>query len=98
MFIIQKTNCFEHWLTKLNDVRARAKILTRLKRAELGNLGDHKSVGGGVFEMRVDYGPGYRLYFARSRGVVIILLVGGDKSSQSKDIKRARQIYNEIGA
>jgi putative addiction module killer protein len=97
MFIIQKTDYFEHWLTKLNDVRAKAKILTRLKRAELGNLGDHKSVGDNVFEMRIDYGPGYRLYFTRSRGVVIILLCGGDKSSQSKDIKRAKQIHTEIG-
>jgi putative addiction module killer protein len=71
--------------------------LVRLKRAELGNLGDHKSVGDGVFEMRIDYGPGYRLYFARSGGVVIILLIGGDKSSQVKDIKKAKQIAIEIG-
>jgi putative addiction module killer protein len=68
-----------------------------LKRAELGNLGDHKSLGEGVFEMRIKYGPGYRLYFTRSKGVVIILLVGGDKSSQSKDIKKAKQISKEIG-
>ena len=67
---------------------------TRLK---LGNLGDHKSLGEGVFEMRINYGPGYRLYFTRSKGVVIILLVGGDKSSQSKDIKKAKQIAKQIG-
>jgi putative addiction module killer protein len=98
MLIIQKTNHFEHWLLALKDVRARARILARLKRAELGNLGDHKFVGDGVFEMRIDYGPGYRLYFARSKGVVIILLFGGDKSSQPKDIKKAKQIAIEIGA
>ena len=97
MYIIQKTEYFENWLIKLNDSRAKAKILVRLKRAELGNLGDHKSVGDGVFEMRIDYGPGYRLYFARSGGVVIILLIGGDKSSQVKDIKKAKQIAIEIG-
>lgn len=97
MYIIQKTECFNAWLIRLNDIRAKGKILARLKRAELGNLGDHKSVGEGVFEMRVNYGPGYRLYFTRSKGVVIILLIGGDKSSQSKDIKKAKKIAKEIG-
>jgi putative addiction module killer protein len=98
MFIIQKTEYFENWLIKLKDVRAKAKILARLKRAELGNLGDHKSIGDGVFEMRIDFGPGYRLYFSRIKGVVIILLIGGDKSSQSRDISKAKQIAKEIGA
>jgi putative addiction module killer protein len=97
MYLIQKTDHFEGWFARLNDIRAKAKILVRLKRAELGNLGDHKFVGDRVFEMRIDYGPGYRLYFARSKGIVIILLVGGDKSSQSKDIKKAKQIALEIG-
>jgi putative addiction module killer protein len=97
MFIIHKTEYFDHWLLRLNDIRAKAKILARLKRAELGNLGDHKNVGDGVFEMRIDYGPGYRVYFARSKGIVIILLFGGDKSSQSKDISKAKQIAIEIG-
>ena len=97
MYIIQKTEYFDTWLIRLNDIRAKGKILARLKRAELGNLGDHKSLGEGVFEMRINYGPGYRLYFTRSKGVVIILLVGGDKSSQSKDIKKVKQIAKEIG-
>jgi putative addiction module killer protein len=97
MYIIQKTEYFDTWLIRLNDIRAKGKILARLKRAELGNLGDHKSLGEGVFEMRINYGPGYRLYFTRSKGVVIILLVGGDKSSQSKDIKKAKQIAKQIG-
>ena len=97
MYIVQKTEYFDTWLIRLNDIRAKGKILARLKRAELGNLGDHKSLGEGVFEMRINYGPGYRLYFTRSKGVVIILLVGGDKSSQSKDIKKVKQIAKEIG-
>jgi putative addiction module killer protein len=97
MFIIQKTDFFEHWFLKLNDVRAKGKILARIKRAELGNLGDHKNVGGNVFEMRIDYGPGYRIYFARIKGTIILLLLGGDKASQSKDIKKAQQIVLDIG-
>jgi putative addiction module killer protein len=98
MYLIQKTEYFETWFVRLNDIKAKGKILARLKRTELGNLGDHKSVGEGVFEMRIDYGPGYRLYFTRSKRVVIILLIGGDKSSQPRDIKRAKQIAIEIGA
>jgi putative addiction module killer protein len=97
MYIIQKTEYFDSWLIRLNDIRAKGKILARLKRAELGNLGDYKSLGEGVFEMRINYGPGYRLYFTRSKEVVIILLFGGDKSSQLKDIKKAKQIAKEIG-
>ena len=97
MFIIQKTQYFENWLIRLKDIKVRVKILTRLKKVELGNLGDHKSIGEGIFEMRIDYGPGYRLYFTRSKGIVIILLIGGDKSSQAKDIKKAKKIAKEIG-
>ena len=97
MFIIQKTDYFENWLIGLKDVRTKTKILVRLKRAELGNLGNNKSVGSGVFEMKIDYGPGYRLYFSRSKEIVIILLNGGDKSSQSKDIQKAKQILKDIG-
>ena len=63
MNVIQKTDYFDKWLKKLKDIRAKAKILTRLKNAELGNLGDYKSLGGGISEMKIDYGPGYRLYF-----------------------------------
>jgi len=78
-------------------MRAKAKVLARLKRAELGNLGDHKSVGHGIFEMRIDYGPGYRLYCKKSKEIIIILLFGGDKSSQSSDIRKAEQIATELG-
>ena len=97
MNIIQKTDYFDKWLKKLKDIRAKAKILTRLKNAELGNLGDYKSLGGGISEMKIDYGPGYRLYFTIFQRTIIILLIGGDKSTQARNIKRARKIILEIG-
>jgi putative addiction module killer protein len=97
MYTVQKTNHFEKWLRRLKDVTAKARILARLKKVELGNLGDHKSVGRRVSEMRIDFGPGYRLYFTRLRGTIVILLLGGDKASQRKDIRRAEQIAKEIG-
>lgn len=97
MYIIQKTNHFEKWLCKLKDIVAKARILAWLKMVELGNLGDYKSIGNGVSEMKIDYGPGYRLYFTRSRGVVVILLIGGDKTSQARDIRKAKKIASEIG-
>ncbi len=74
----------------------KARIAARLRLAEAGNLGDWKSVGGEVSEMRVDFGPGYRLYFARRQTVLIIMLAGGDKSSQTRDIKRAQRILKEL--
>ncbi len=85
-------------MLKLKDVKAKARILIRLKRAESGNLSDHKNIGDGVFEMGIDYGPGYRVYFVKSKSIIIILLSGGDKSSQAKDIIKAKQIASEIGA
>jgi putative addiction module killer protein len=97
MYTIQKTEHFENWLLKIRDIIVKGKILARLKRAELGNLGDYKPVGEGVFEMRIDYGPGYRIYFLISNRIVVILLTGGDKSSQVKDIKKAKKIATEIG-
>lgn len=97
MYIIQKTDTFDQWLFDLKDVRSKAKILARLKRVVQGNLGDHKSVGDGVSEMRIDFGPGNRPYFSKRTNVLILILVGGDKSSQVRDIKRAKQILNECG-
>jgi putative addiction module killer protein len=81
---------FREWLVGLKDVDARARIRIRLDRARLGNLGDSRPVGDGVYEFRVDYGPGYRVYFAKEGKRIILLLVGGDKSTQSKDITRAK--------
>lgn len=81
---------YRDWLDRL-DVSARARIQVRVLRFEAGNLGDHKSLGGGLWEARVMYGPGYRIYFARRGTAVILLLAGGDKSSQARDIRKARQ-------
>jgi putative addiction module killer protein len=96
MFTVLQTQEFRDWMDRLRDVRARARIAARLRLAEAGNLGDWKSVGGEVSEMRIDFGPGYRLYFARRQAVLIIMLAGGDKSSQTRDIKRAQRILKEL--
>ena len=96
MFHIRQTDIFARWLATLRDTRAKARILARLDSARLGNLGDVKSVGDGVSEMRIDVGGGYRLYFTRRQRVVIVLLVGGDKAGQPKDIARARSMAREI--
>jgi putative addiction module killer protein len=77
-------------------VRAQARIAARLRLAEAGNLRDWKSVGGAVSEMRVDFGPGYRLYFTRRQTILIVMLAGGDKSSQTRDIKRAQRILEKL--
>ena len=96
MFVLQKTKYFAEWLSSLRDSKAKAKILVRLTRMELGNLGDHKSIGNGLSEIRIDYGPGYRLYYTKNGNTILILLVGGDKSSQQKDIERAKMILYEM--
>ena len=96
MYQIQQTDVFAKWLSGLRDVRAKARILARIDSARLGNLGDAVSVGGGVSEIRVDIGAGYRVYFTRRQRVVVILLCGGDKSTQTKDIARAKLIAKAI--
>ena len=83
---------FREWLLELHQA-VRARIQARLLRFELGNLGDHKQVGGGVWEARLDFGPGYRVYFGRSGRELVLLLLGGDKSSQRKDISRAKEYW-----
>ncbi len=80
---------FKEWLEGLRDVTGRAKIRVRLDRVRLGNLGDHKQLDGGVWELRVDCGPGYRVYFAKEGNRIILLLIGGDKGSQKRDIAQA---------
>lgn len=87
---IRQTEAFRTWLGGLRDIRARAIIARRLDAAGLGNLGDVSSVGEGVSEMRIHYGPGYRVYFTRRGQALIILLCGGDKGSQTRDIRRAQ--------
>ena len=96
VFTVLQTQEFQRWLDALRDQRAQVRIAARLRLAEAGNLGDWKSVSGEVCEMRVNFGPGYRLYFARRGSVLIVMLAGGDKSTQTKDIKRAQRILKEL--
>jgi putative addiction module killer protein len=86
---------FEDWLDNLRDKRAVARVLARLARVRLGNLGDCKPVGEGVSELRVDYGPGYRIYFGQKGRVTVVLLCGGDKRSQNRDIVLAKQFWRD---
>ena len=95
MFEVRQTAVFEVWIDGLKDLRAVAHIEVRLRRLSLGHLGDAKSLGDGVSEMRIDYGPGYRLYFTRRGERIVILLCGGDKKRQSDDIARAKQLAKE---
>lgn len=92
MFEVRQTAIFRGWMAGLRDQNARRRILQRVARLELGLLGDVKSVGSGISELRVDHGPGYRVYFLRRGNELIILLCGGDKSTQTKDIERARSL------
>jgi putative addiction module killer protein len=86
---VVKSDQFQKWFRRLRDIRARAKIEARIRRMSLGNPGDVKSVGGGISEMRIDYGPGYRVYYMEIGQTIVILLCGGDKSSQPADIELA---------
>lgn len=92
MYTLIETETYAEWFAGLRDRQAKARILVRLRRVELGNLGDHKSVGEGVAELRLTYGAGYRIYYTLRNGEVIILLGGGDKSSQSTDIEQAKAL------
>lgn len=96
MFTVERTRKFSDWLARLADPKARAAIAARIVRVELGNLGDAKSVGGKVSELRVDFGPGYRVYLTRTGLTVQLLLCGGDKSTQQADIKRAQEMVAEL--
>ncbi|MFA4893922.1 type II toxin-antitoxin system RelE/ParE family toxin [Brevundimonas sp.] len=89
MVEVIRSRVFAGWLDGLGDRRAAARIIVRIERLGFGQLGDHKSVGGGVTELRIDYGPGYRVYLLRRGGRLIVLLCGGDKSSQARDIAAA---------
>ncbi|MGV1904142.1 type II toxin-antitoxin system RelE/ParE family toxin [Agrobacterium cavarae] len=96
MFTIRETMEFSNWLTKLKDVQARARIVRRVDRLQQGNPGDVKPVGEGVSELRIDYGPGYRVYFIQEGKLIIVLLCGGDKSSQSRDISQAKALAKAL--
>ena len=95
MIEVRQTAVFAKWLSGLRDRMARARIAVRIDRLALGNPGDVKPVGGGVSEMRIDYGPGYRVYFVRRGNVVVLLLSGGDKASQARDIAAAKVLAAE---
>jgi putative addiction module killer protein len=92
MIEVRQTAVFAKWLAGLKDHNAKARIAVRIDRLALGNPGDVKAVGGGVSEMRIDYGPGYRVYFARRGDIVVLLLCGGDKRTQGRDIMAAQAL------
>ena len=96
MFKIRKTQTFAKWLDGLRDIHARARVLVRIERLAEGNAGDVKPVGEGVSEMRIDYGPGYRVYFTKRGQTVIVLLAGGDKRTQDADITRALRLARNL--
>jgi len=96
MLEVRQTDVFTDWFAGLRDREARARITVRIRRLSLGNPGDVKPVGGGVSEMRIDYGPGYRVYFVRRGDTVVVLLCGGDKRNQDRDIARALELAQEI--
>jgi len=96
MVEVRKTEIFAKWIDGLRDIRARARILVRIERLGQGNKGDCKPVGEGISELRIDYGPGYRVYFKKKGRRLIILLAGGDKRTQAKDIRLAQEVANNI--
>jgi putative addiction module killer protein len=96
VYRLRQTETFAKWLRGLRDAKAKARILARLESARPGNLGDTRTLGGGLHEMRVHVGPGYRVYFARRRRTVLLLLCGGAKSSQARDIERARLLLAQL--
>lgn len=96
MITVLQTTEFAKWLKRLKDAEARARILVRIRCLSLTeNFGDAKPVGGGVYEMRIEHGPGYRLYYARRDNALVLLLIGGDKSSQQRDIAKAKKLNLE---
>jgi len=97
MLFIEKTTEFDNWLKKLKDIKAKAKILFRIQKLETDeHFGDCKTLGDGIREMRINYAKGYRVYFKKKNGKVIILLIGGDKSTQQKDIAKAKEIWKKL--
>lgn len=96
MIEVRTTPVFDRWLARLRDQRAKQRIQIRLRRVSLGNVGDIKPVGDGVSELRIDYGPGYRVYCLQRGETVVILLCGGDKSTQNRDIERARSLAAQL--
>ncbi|PCE62773.1 type II toxin-antitoxin system RelE/ParE family toxin [Sediminicola luteus] len=97
MYFIEKTSEFDKWLRKLKDLKAKSKILFRIQKLEkMGHFGDYKSVGSGILELRIHYAKGYRVYFHEKKGTIIILFIGGEKSTQKADIKKAKTILEKL--
>ena len=97
MYKVEKTDDFDRWLRKLKDLRAKARILFRIQKIENdGHFGDCEPVGNGIRELKIDYAKGYRVYFNESDGKIIILLIGGNKSTQQRDIEKAKEILKRI--
>ena len=96
MIGLRKTEVFGRWMDGLRDIRARARVQVRIERLASGHAGDAKPVGEGVSELRIDYGPGYRVYFTRRASTVVILLAGGDKRTQAADIKTAIRLAKTL--
>ena len=96
MIEVRKTELFAEWLDRLADLRARARVQARIERLAQGNPGDVQPVGEGVSEMRINYGPGYRVYFKQRGREMVILLAGGDKGTQAKDIKTAQRLARQL--
>lgn len=93
---VRQSEVFARWLGGLRDSRARMRINARIRRLSVGNFGDVKLVGDAISELRIDYGPGYRIYFVQRGETLVILLAGGDKSTQERDIARARELASEL--
>ena len=96
MYVVRQTREYAAWFRNIREKVVQSRIVARIERVQLGNLGDVKSVGDGVHELRLDFGPGYRVYFARAGETIILLLCGGDKSSQARDIVRAKSLALEL--
>ncbi|MBX9945938.1 MAG: type II toxin-antitoxin system RelE/ParE family toxin [Reyranella sp.] len=96
MIEVRQTQDFSDWLRRLKDANAAARVVARIRRMEMGNPGDTRSVGRGILEMRVDHGPGYRIYYLHRGAQIVILLCGGDKRTQQQDIRRAQKLAETL--
>ena len=94
-YTVAGKDLYDEWLDGLRDISARTAVVKRVERVEEGNFGDHSPVGGGVWELRIDFGPGYRVYYGEDGPVIVMLICGGDKKSQRKDIRLARQLWQD---
>lgn len=93
---IRQTDEYRGWFERLKDLQARARILTRIRRLSLGNPGDNRHLGGGVCELKIHYGPGYRVYYSQRGETIVILLCGGDKDTQEEDIRKAKELASGL--